>query len=36
MRLNYDYVDREVSVKTDAMSLSHYAGDIVLFEWLGD
>lgn len=36
VRLNYAYVDREVSVKTDGMNLDYYAGDIVLFEWLGE
>ncbi|MGD9851429.1 MAG: hypothetical protein AB7T38_09185 [Nitrospirales bacterium] len=36
IRLNYAYIDREVSLKNDAMSLSHYTDDIVFFYWLGD
>ena len=35
MRLNYAYVDvGGPAVKNDAMNLSGYAGDIVVFEWL--
>lgn len=36
LRLHFSFVDRGVVKKRDVMSLSHYAGDIVVFEWLRD
>jgi hypothetical protein len=36
LRLNFAFVDRGVIKKHDVMSLKHYAGDIVVFEWLRD
>jgi hypothetical protein len=35
-RLNFAFVDRGVVKKRDVMTLRHYAGDIVVFEWLRD
>lgn len=36
LRLHFSFVDRGMVKKRDVMSLSHYAGDIVVFEWLRD
>ena len=36
LRLHISFVDRGGIKKRDAMSLSQYAGDIVVFEWLRD
>jgi hypothetical protein len=36
VRLNFAFVDRGIVRKRDVMSLGHYAGDIVVFEWRRD
>lgn len=36
MRFVFQFTDRGTNVRSDAMNLSAYAGDIVIFQWLAD
>lgn len=35
-RVNFDLLDGDTVVKTDAMSMGFYAGDVVVFDWRGN